>query len=143
MTRNFSTADKGKGRQMDFSPPPVSPHPIDYSRVLVPDSSDTPQKDMPYQVLDLNEEERLIDDDTHRDLDGFSDDDFERYGRLQDEAEEDGMGLMGGPPSPGMSPIGASPRFFDVHSLASQGSPKVSLSSSTRFFFMVPGIQFV
>ncbi|KAG0146933.1 hypothetical protein CROQUDRAFT_656726 [Cronartium quercuum f. sp. fusiforme G11] len=118
----FSTQshEKGKGRQIDITPP-VSPCPEeDFSRVLVPDSSDTPEKDRTFDGANVKYSEPEDDYDLlgPSDLDF----DFEHLRRIQDEAEEDErFGYR--PPSPNLSPIGPSSRFFeDHHLLASQES---------------------
>ncbi|KAH9824241.1 hypothetical protein DFH28DRAFT_1077988 [Melampsora americana] len=113
--------DKGKGRQIDRTPP-ISP--VDLSRVLVPDSSDTPEKHGFFQ-----DQENLAELQENEDLDGLSHFDYEQYERNQDEADEDYEADLG-PPSPAISPIGSPSRYFHEHLIASQESIKIQESST-------------
>lgn len=107
--------DKGKGRQIDPTPP-MSP--VNLSRVLAPDSSDTPEKDRVCQI-----QENLEEYQENEDLDDLSHLDYEQYERNQDEAGEDHEADLR-PPSPGVSSIGPSSRYFHEHLIASQESIK-------------------
>ncbi|EGG11515.1 uncharacterized protein MELLADRAFT_91087 [Melampsora larici-populina 98AG31] len=109
--------DKGKGRQIDLTPP-ISP--VNLSRVLAPDSSDTPEKDQCFPI-----EENLDNFQEDEDLNDLSHLDYEQYERNQDEADEDHEADLR-PPSPGVSSIGPSSRYFHEHTIASQESIKYS-----------------